>query len=251
MVADNCRLSCQLDTLVLLTNRSAKLIRKCCKSGNYGYHFSLEVIYTLNRNKLENNKNIDYIIEKYGKTQNCIYFNIIEPKYTNEQIKRVKNIFLVIITTLFLSIFLFKNNGKYAIAIFAILFVTYIILNKILSRFESVGELSFYKDHLEIKRQNSSSQIEELNYIDIINITSIIGLDELFKSPRRPTPLISLIVTFHTEKDKYELNVECVPFNKIFDGNSHRYKIWVENILKTIDENYLIKDITRLKENAI
>ena len=41
MVADNCRLSCQLDTLVLLTNRSAKLIRKCCKSGNYGYHFSL------------------------------------------------------------------------------------------------------------------------------------------------------------------------------------------------------------------
>ena len=37
MVADNCRLSCQLDTLVLLTNRSAKLIRKCCKSGNYGY----------------------------------------------------------------------------------------------------------------------------------------------------------------------------------------------------------------------
>jgi hypothetical protein len=44
MVADNCRLSCQLDTLVLLTNRSAKLIRKCCKSGNYGYHFSLAVI---------------------------------------------------------------------------------------------------------------------------------------------------------------------------------------------------------------
>src|SRR5690554_1100618 len=43
MVADNCRLSCQLDTLVLLTNRSAKLIRKCCKSGNYGYHFSLLV----------------------------------------------------------------------------------------------------------------------------------------------------------------------------------------------------------------
>ena len=41
MVADNCRLSCQLDTLVLLTNRSTKLIRKCCKSGNYGYHFSL------------------------------------------------------------------------------------------------------------------------------------------------------------------------------------------------------------------
>ena len=41
MVADNCRLSCQLDALVLLTNRSAKLIRKCCKSGNYGYHFSL------------------------------------------------------------------------------------------------------------------------------------------------------------------------------------------------------------------
>jgi len=44
MVADNCRLLCQLDTLVLLTNRSAKLIRKCCKSGNYGYHFSLAVI---------------------------------------------------------------------------------------------------------------------------------------------------------------------------------------------------------------
>lgn len=44
MVADNCRLSCQLDTLVLLTNRSAKLIRKCCKSGNYGYHFSLAAI---------------------------------------------------------------------------------------------------------------------------------------------------------------------------------------------------------------
>lgn len=46
MVADNCRLSCQLDTLVLLTNRSAKLIRKCCKSGNYGYHFSLSAILT-------------------------------------------------------------------------------------------------------------------------------------------------------------------------------------------------------------
>ncbi len=44
MVADNCRLSCQLDTLVLLTNRSAKLIRKCCKSGNYGYHFSLSAM---------------------------------------------------------------------------------------------------------------------------------------------------------------------------------------------------------------
>ncbi len=48
MVADNCRLSCQLDTLVLLTNRSAKLIRKCCKSGNYGYHFSLCVILAAN-----------------------------------------------------------------------------------------------------------------------------------------------------------------------------------------------------------
>ena len=28
MVADNCRLSCQLDTLVLLTNRSAKLSKQ-------------------------------------------------------------------------------------------------------------------------------------------------------------------------------------------------------------------------------
>ena len=56
MVADNCRLLCQLDTLVLLTNRSAKLIRKCCKSGNYGYHFPLEAIkkqpITLPNNKL-------------------------------------------------------------------------------------------------------------------------------------------------------------------------------------------------------
>ena len=41
MVADNCRLSCKLDTLGLLTNRSAKLKQKCCKSGNYGYHFPL------------------------------------------------------------------------------------------------------------------------------------------------------------------------------------------------------------------
>ena len=51
MVADNCRLSCQLDTLVLLTNRSAKLIRKCCKSGNYGYHFSLGAI---NQRRMKN-----------------------------------------------------------------------------------------------------------------------------------------------------------------------------------------------------
>ena len=51
MVADNCRLSCQLDALVLLTNRSAKLIRKCCKSGNYGYHFSLGAVAEKKRKK--------------------------------------------------------------------------------------------------------------------------------------------------------------------------------------------------------
>ncbi len=39
MVAENCPLLCQRAILVLSTNRSAKLMRKLCKSGNYGYHF--------------------------------------------------------------------------------------------------------------------------------------------------------------------------------------------------------------------
>jgi len=32
MVADNCQLLCQLDTLVILTSQSTKLLEKCCKS---------------------------------------------------------------------------------------------------------------------------------------------------------------------------------------------------------------------------
>lgn len=104
---------------------------------------------------------------------------------------------------------------------------------------------------MEFDKPNSSSPIQELNYDQIVKITSIIGLDELFKLPNNPAPIISLIVTFQSEKDTYELNIECIPFNKIFDGNSHRNKIWVENILKTIDKNYSIKDLTRLKENVI
>jgi len=46
MVADNCRLSYQLYTLVILMNRSAKLKRKCFKSGNAANNLSLAVIKT-------------------------------------------------------------------------------------------------------------------------------------------------------------------------------------------------------------
>ena len=200
---------------------------------------------------MEENSHINHLIEKYGKTQNCIYFNLVQPKYTVEQIKRIKTIFLVFIVSLFLSIFLFKDNGKYAMALFALFFVTYVLLNKILLRHEIIGEISFHRDHLEFDKPNSSSLIQELNYDQIVKITSIIGLDELFKLPNNRAPIISLIVTFQSEKDTCELNIECIPFNKIFDGNSHRNKIWVENILKTIDKNYSIKDLTRLKENVI
>lgn len=200
---------------------------------------------------MEGVRYIDHLIEKYGKTQNCIYFNLIQPKYTFEQIKRIKTIFLVFMVSLFLSIFLFKDNGKYAMAVFALIFVTYFLLNKILSRYEIIGEISFFKDHMEFDKPNSSSLIQELNYDQIVKITSIIGLDELFKGLNNPAPIISLIVTFQSENDTYELNIACAPFNKIFDGNAHRNKLWVENILKTIDSNYSIKDISRLKENVI
>ncbi len=200
---------------------------------------------------MDNTKNIQYIIEKYGKTQNCIYFKIILPKYTNVRIIKIKKIFIVSIICLFSSIFLINKNASYAIFIFVLMFVTYIFLNKILSRFKTIGEISFYKDHLEIMILDSNSNIVLINYDEIIKITSQVGLDELFKSPKRPLPLITLVISFQTKEDSFSFEAECVPFNKIFDNNSYRYKLWLENILNAIDENYIIKDITRKKENVI
>lgn len=193
---------------------------------------------------------MNHLIEKYGKTQNCIYFNLIQPKYSFEQIKRTRTIFLVVMVSLFLSIFLFKDNVKYAMAVFALIFGTYLLLNKIMSRYEIIGEISFFKDHLEFVKPNTSSPMKALNYDQIVKITSIIGLADLIKSTV-PAPISSLIISFYCEKDTYELNIACAPFNKIFDGNAHRNKLWVENILKTIDLNYSIKDISRLKGNVI
>jgi len=82
MLADNCRLLFQLDTLVLLTNRSAKLIRKCCKSGNYGYHFSLYAMLRLcyNQKFRDNPKTSCSVIQPNDiKTSNKNFLECIIP----------------------------------------------------------------------------------------------------------------------------------------------------------------------------
>lgn len=53
-------------------------------------------------------------------------------------------------------------------ALFALFFVTYVLLNKILLRHEIIGEISFHRDHLEFDKPNSSSLIQELNYDQIV-----------------------------------------------------------------------------------
>jgi len=53
MLVDNCRLLCQLDTLVLFTNRCAKLI---LKFGKYSYYFPSSVILEKRHNELQQQK---------------------------------------------------------------------------------------------------------------------------------------------------------------------------------------------------
>lgn len=199
---------------------------------------------------MEQHKQIDYIIEKYGKAQNCIYFKLIEPNYSSDQIEKIKNRLIIALLILISSIFFIQNNGIYAIAVGVLFLISYTILNYLLLRFERIDEISFHREYVEIVNPKYDSEVIRIQYDSINYILSTSGLDQLFMS-KRPEPLISLQVTFQTFNERYFVEIECVPFYKLFDPNTHRHKLWVENVLKAIDENYTIKDVTRLNENII
>ncbi len=108
---------------------------------------------------MEQHKQIDYIIEKYGKAQNCIYFKLIEPNYSSDQIEKIKNRLIIAFLILISSIFFIQNNGIYAIAVGVLFLISYTILNYLLLRFERIGEISFHLEYVEIVHPKYDSEV--------------------------------------------------------------------------------------------